>query len=157
LVIATSLVNANFLTQDSLRLQLQTFCLSIALIGVGQTLVILTGGIDLSVGSLLAVGSALAGQMVSNNVSIPLVFAAPIVLTTLIGATSGTIITKARIQPIVVTLAVLIAARGLAQLIAQDATLDLSAYDTFGNIAITQLGPVPVLGLIPISVVLAVV
>lgn len=157
LVIAASLASSNFLTQNNLRLQLQTFCLSIALIGVGQTLVILTGGIDLSVGSLLAVGSSLAGQMISNDVPIPLVFIAPIALTTLIGAASGTIITKARIQPIVVTLAVLIAARGLAQLIARDATLDLSAYDTFGNIAITQLGPVPVLGLIPLSVVLALI
>ncbi len=157
LVIAASLVSSNFLTQNNIRLQLQTFCLSTALIGVGQTLVILTGGIDLSVGSLLAVGSSLAGEMISNNVPIPLVFIAPVALSAAIGAGSGTIITKARIQPIVVTLAVLIAARGLAQLIAQDSTLDLSAYNTFGNIAITQLGPVPVLGLIPISVVVALI
>jgi ribose/xylose/arabinose/galactoside ABC-type transport system permease subunit len=95
--------------------------------------------------------------MISNGTSIPLAFIAPIALTTMIGAASGTIITKARIQPIVVTLAVLIAARGLAQLIAQDATIDLGVYDTFDNISITQLGPVPVLGLIPISVVLGLV
>lgn len=154
LLAVASILSPNFLTQENIRLQLQTFCLSTALISVGQTLVILTGGIDLSVGALLAVGSCLGGLMVSNGLPIPLAFAAPMALTTLLGGASGAIIAKARIQPIVVTLAMMIAARGLAQLITSDTTLNLSD-DTFNNLATTQLGPIPVLGLIPVSVVLA--
>lgn len=156
LLVVASILSPNFLTAQNIRLQLQTFCLSTALISVGQTLVILTGGIDLSVGALLAVGSCLGGLMVNNGLPIPLAFAAAMALTTLLGAASGTIIAKARIQPIVVTLAMMIAARGLAQLITGDTTLNLSD-DTFNNLATTQLGPVPLLGLIPLSVALAAV
>src|SRR4051812_26102717 len=138
LVAIASVLSPNFVTEENIRLQLQTFCLATALIGVGQTLVILTGGIDLSVGALLAVGSCLAGQMINNNAPLALAFTAPLLLATVLGGVSGTIIARARIQPIVVTLAMMIAARGLAQLIAGDATLNLSN-DTFDNLAITQL------------------
>ena len=154
LIAVASILSPNFLTTANIRLQLQTFCLSTALISVGQTLVILTGGIDLSVGALLAVGSCLGGLMVNDGAPLPLVFVAPMLLTTAIGSASGTIIAKARIQPIVVTLAMMIAARGVAQLITSDTTLNLSD-DTFNNLATTQFGPVPVIGLIPVSVVLA--
>jgi ribose/xylose/arabinose/galactoside ABC-type transport system permease subunit len=158
LVAAAGALVPNFLTEGNIHSQLQIFALETALVSVGQTLVILTGGVDLSVGSLLAVGSCAAGQLVLVGAPFPLVFAAPMLLTTLLGAISGTVIAKARIQPIVVTLAMLIAARGLAQLITggggQGHTLDLSNNLDFGNLAITQLGPVPVLGPIPISVVL---
>lgn len=153
LVAIAQVLSPNFLTQSNIRLQLQSFCLTTALISVGQTLVILTGGIDLSVGALLAVGSCLSAQMILGNMPIALAFAAPIALTTVLGGISGIIIARARIQPIVVTLAMMIATRGLAQLIAGDATLNLNN-DIFDSLSTTQLGPVPVLGLIPISVVL---
>lgn len=156
LMIVASLLSPNFLTESNIRLQLQTFCLSTALIGVGQTLVILTGGVDLSVGALLALGSCLAGLLIGHGWSIPLVFLASIALTTLIGAISGTIVAKARVQPIVVTLAMMIAARGLAELLTSDATLDLSLSDNFDGLATTQIGPLPVIGNVPISVVIAV-
>ena len=154
LTTVASILSPHFLTQQNVRLQLQTFCLSTALISVGQMLVILTGGIDLSVGALLAIGSCLSGLMIIDGAPIPLAFIAPVVLTTAVGGASGAIIAKARIQPIVVTLAMMIAARGLAQLITSDATLNISN-DTFNGLATTQLGPVPMIGLIPISVVLA--
>jgi len=165
LLIVAEGLNPNFLTADNIRAQLQIFALNAALIAVGQTLVILTGGIDLSVGSLLAVGSALAGILVgggaSSSTPLALVFILPIALTTLLGGISGAIITKARIQPIVVTLAMSIAARGLAQLITGGGghghTLDVSSATNFDNIAIAQLGPVPVIGSIPVSVILVLV
>ena len=110
LVIVASILSPNFLTESNIRLQLQGFALTTALIAVGQTLVILTGGVDLSVGALLAVGSCLAGQLALRQASPLVFFIVPMLLTTTIGALSGTIVAKARIQPIVVTLAVMIAA-----------------------------------------------
>src|SRR5947207_9775567 len=92
LVAIASVLSPNFLTEENIRLQLQTFCLATALIGVGQTLVILTGGIDLSVGALLAVGSCLAGELIIQGAPIPVAFAVPIALTTVLGACSGAII-----------------------------------------------------------------
>jgi len=157
-------LNPNFLTADNIRAQLQIFCLNAALIAVGETLVILTGGIDLSVGSLLAVGSCLAGVLVGDGTTpsapLILVFLLPIALTTILGGVSGTIIAKARVQPIVVTLAMSIAARGVAQLITggggRGHTINVGN-TTFNNLAITPLGPLPVIGVIPVSVVLIVI
>jgi len=165
LLIVAEGLNPNFLTANNVRAQLEIFALNTALIAVGQTLVILTGGIDLSVGSLLAVGSGLAGVLVgggaSSSTPLVLVFVLPIALTTLLGGISGVIITKARIQPIVVTLAMLIAARGVAQLITGGGghghTLDVSAATSFDNIAIAGLGPVPIIGSIPVSFILILV
>jgi ribose transport system permease protein len=156
LVIVASILSPNFLTESNIRLQLQGFALTTALIAVGQTLVILTGGIDLSVGALMAVASCLGGQLVLRGAPPLVYFALPLALTTLIGGLSGTIITKARIQPIIVTLAVMIAARGLAQLISGDAVRSLGD-DVYGGFAIDQIGPLPLLGPIPVSVVLTLV
>jgi ribose transport system permease protein len=153
LVVVASVLSPNFLTESNIRLQLQGFALTTALIAVGQTLVILTGGIDLSVGALMAVASCLGGQLVLRGAPPILFFCAPLALTTLIGAVSGTIIAKARIQPIIVTLAVMIASRGLAQLISGDAVRNLGD-EVYNGFAVWQLGPVPVIGPIPVSVVL---
>jgi ribose/xylose/arabinose/galactoside ABC-type transport system permease subunit len=153
LIVVASLLSPNFLTESNIRLQLQGFALTTALIAVGQTLVILTGGIDLSVGALLAVGSCLAGQIALRGAPPLVFFALPILLTTAIGALSGTIVAKARIQPIIVTLAVMIAARGFAQLISGDAVRNLGD-EVYGGFATWQIGPLPLIGAIPVSVVL---
>ena len=153
LLIVAAVLSPNFLTQDNIRLQLQQFALSTALIAVGQTLVILTGGIDLSVGALLALASCITGRLVLGHASPVLVIALPMLATTLVGAFSGTIVARARIQPIVVTLAVMIAARGVALLVSGDSVLNL-ADEVLGGFATQQLGPLPLVGSIPVSVVL---
>jgi ribose/xylose/arabinose/galactoside ABC-type transport system permease subunit len=153
LIVVASILSPNFLTESNVRLQLQSFALTTALIGVGQTLVILTGGIDLSVGALMAVASCLGAQLVLRGAPAFEYFVFPLLLTTCIGALSGTIVAKAKIQPIVVTLAVMIAARGLAQLISGDAVRNLGD-EVYGGFAVWQIGPLPLLGPVPISVVL---
>lgn len=156
LVIVTSLVSPNFLTELNIRLQLQTFCLSYALIGVGQALVILTGGIDLSVGAVLAVGSCAAAVLMNNGYGPVAAFALPMLLCAALGGFSGVVITKTGIQPIVVTLAVMIAARGLAETIAS-AGVTYIQDQNFITYATTNYGPIPFLGLIPMSVILTAV
>lgn len=123
LLVVARLLVPTFLDWINIRQQLLIFAFGIGLIAVGQTLVILTGGIDLSVGSLLAVGSVISAQLVINNASMFWVFALPIAVATALGATSGIIVAKAHIQPIVVTLAMMIAARGVAELVTADAIL----------------------------------
>lgn len=123
LLIIARILSPTFLDWINIRQQLLIFCFGIGLIAIGQTLVILTGGIDLSVGSLLAVGSIISAQLVINNASMFWVFALPLAVATLLGAISGVIVAKAHIQPIVVTLAMMIAARGVAELVTADAIL----------------------------------
>jgi ribose transport system permease protein len=141
LAVATWL-SPTFLSAMNIRQQLISFSLSVGLIAVGQTLVILTGGIDLSVGSLLAVGSVLAATLVMADVQTLVVFVAPIAVATALGCMSGLIVAKARVQPIVVTLAMMIGARGVAEVLTGDRVLMLSS-DRFASITAGALGPIP--------------
>src|SRR5437870_3013470 len=87
-----------------------------------MTLVIATGGIDLSVGSLMAIAGALAPIIFLNRlftvplpVGVLLAFVLPIAATALLGWFNGWLITRFRIQPIVGTLILFITGRGVAQ------------------------------------------
>ncbi|MGI9067845.1 MAG: ABC transporter permease [Pyrinomonadaceae bacterium] len=84
----------------------------LGLVALGMTFVILTGGIDLSVGSILAVAGVLAANLADRGLLIALV--AAVAFATLLGLINGLVIAKARIQPFIATLAMMIAARGLA-------------------------------------------
>jgi simple sugar transport system permease protein len=93
------------------------------LIALGMTLVIATKGIDLSVGAVYAIGAAIACQMIieaPDQTALSLVFGAialALVVTALIGAWNGVMVAYFGIQPIVATLILMIAGRGIAQLI----------------------------------------
>lgn len=84
----------------------------VGLIALGMTFVILTGGIDLSVGSLLAVAGVIAASLAGQGLAIALL--AGVAAAAALGIVNGIVIAKARIQPFIVTLAMMIAARGLA-------------------------------------------
>ncbi|HEX8887672.1 MAG TPA: ABC transporter permease [Pyrinomonadaceae bacterium] len=101
----------NFLTEENLTNVLRQNSM-LGLVALGMTFVILTGGIDLSVGSLVAVAGVAAARFADYGL-IAAVFAG-IALSTAFGLVNGLIIAKARIQPFIVTLAMMIAARGLA-------------------------------------------
>jgi galactofuranose transport system permease protein len=84
----------------------------LGLVALGMTFVILTGGIDLSVGSLLAVAGVIASNMAGRGSLVAVL--AGVGAATLLGLINGLVIAKARIQPFIVTLAMMIAARGMA-------------------------------------------
>jgi ribose transport system permease protein len=84
----------------------------VGLIALGMTFVILTGGIDLSVGSVLAVAGVIAASLAGRGLGVALL--AGVAAAAALGLVNGVVIAKARIQPFIVTLAMMIAARGLA-------------------------------------------
>jgi ribose transport system permease protein len=84
----------------------------LGLVALGMTFVILTGGIDLSVGSLVAVSGVIAALLANRGTVFAV--AAAIAFTAALGLVNGLVIAKARIQPFIATLAMMIAARGLA-------------------------------------------
>lgn len=139
LLLAARVLSPTFLDWINIRQQLLIFAFGIGLIAVGQTFVILTNGIDLSVGALLAVGAVIAAQLVINNDSMFLVFLLPMVVTMVMGGLSGVIVAKAKVQPIVVTLAMMIAARGIAELITGDNILRPTS-DQFSNLTANAFG-----------------
>ena len=112
-----------FLTEENLTNVLRQNSM-LGLVALGMTFVILTGGIDLSVGSLLAVAGVVAASLASQGLIIALL--AGIAVTTLLGLVNGVVIAKARIQPFIVTLAMMIAARGLALAYTDEKSISVS-------------------------------
>jgi ribose transport system permease protein len=96
---------------------------TIVMVGVGMTLVIATGGIDLSVGSLMAISGAIApiiflgklGKIGNIDVAVGVAMVSAILLAGAFGWFNGWLITRFRIQPIIATLVLFIAGRGIAQ------------------------------------------
>ncbi len=108
----------NFLTAQTLYVNL-TQVATIVIVATGMTLVIATGGIDLSVGSLMAISGALApiifGAPPYTIAGNALAFVVPVLVAGLFGLFNGTLVTAFRIQPIIATLVLFIAGRGIAQ------------------------------------------
>lgn len=126
---------------------------TIVLVGVGMTLVIATGGIDLSVGALMAIAGVLAplifGAM-PGPMGLFLALLVPIVVAAACGAFNGWLVTSFGIQPIVATLVLFIAGRGVAQVLTNG---NLLAFD---NPGFAVLGKGYFLGL-PVQVLLMLV
>ncbi|HVG33392.1 MAG TPA: ABC transporter permease [Pyrinomonadaceae bacterium] len=124
------------------------------LVATGMTLVIATGGIDLSVGSVMAVAASLAAINLDSGV-LPAVLIA-LIVSAAIGSLNGTLISVFRIQPIIVTLAVLIAGRGIAQIPSEGRLVEFRGhYPAFEWLGTGYLGPIPVQVLLMILIVLA--
>jgi len=133
-----------FLTPENLLNVLRQNSM-LGVVALGMTFVVLTGGIDLSVGSLVALSGVVAGAASAHG-SLAAA-AAGIGAATVLGAVNGLVVTRARIQPFVVTLAMMIAARGAVLAATKEDSVPLAA----GAAALAWLGrgrlvgvPVPV-------------
>jgi galactofuranose transport system permease protein len=115
---------------------------SVVLVAVGMTLVIATGGIDLSVGSIMAVAGAVVATQLGLGALAAVVVALVAAMT--VGLVNGTLIARSAIQPIVVTLATLIAGRGLAQVLSNDGQLVPIRDASLELLGRGRLGPIPV-------------
>ncbi|MBT2388517.1 ABC transporter permease [Streptomyces sp. ISL-1] len=99
-----------FLTGDNLE-NMAVSSAFLAVVALGMTFVIVTGGIDLSVGSLFALGGVLAAW--GSQYGTPVALLLPLAVCGLIGLVNGLLIARARLAPFIVTLAAMLAARGI--------------------------------------------
>ncbi|CAG8863463.1 Ribose import permease protein RbsC [Pseudomonas fluorescens] len=111
--VAMSLANDNFLTTSNLSNVLRQVSI-IAIIAVGMTCAILTGGIDLSVGPVMALSGTLSAGLMVAGFPLELAVLAGLAVGALFGAGNGVFVAYARMPPIIVTLATMGIARGLA-------------------------------------------
>ncbi|RYD89401.1 MAG: ABC transporter permease, partial [Sphingomonadales bacterium] len=95
----------------------------VALLAVGMTLVIATKGIDLSVGAVVAICGAVAAASVAGGHSVPVAVATALAVGMLCGIWNGFLVAVLGIQPIIATLVLMVAGRGIAQLITEGAIL----------------------------------
>ncbi|MFO7274326.1 MAG: ribose ABC transporter permease [Bacillota bacterium] len=110
--LALSLLSDEFLTVSNLLNLLRQVSIN-AIIACGMTLVILTGGIDLSVGSVLAITGAVMAGLASGGMPWPLALLASLALGAALGLFNGVVITRGNVAPFVATLATMAIARGL--------------------------------------------
>jgi ribose/xylose/arabinose/galactoside ABC-type transport system permease subunit len=140
LVLVNAVFTPNFATASNLwnvLLQLST----VMLCAIGMTFVIATGGVDLSVGSMMAIAGAIAAVLAPYGA--PVALGVALIGAMLVGVLNGTLIATLRVQPIVVTLATLIAGRGLAQIISRDGELVSIEQPFFLALGRGHLGPIP--------------
>lgn len=112
LCIVISVLTPRFLTIPNI-LNVFTQVSVNAIIAVGMCFVILTGGIDLSVGSTLAIAGAIAASLAQKNVNIVLILVLTVIIGGLIGLVNGIIVAKGKIQAFIVTLATMTVFRGV--------------------------------------------
>jgi ribose transport system permease protein len=112
LIGVVSVLSPNFFTLDNLLNILRQTSVN-AIIAVGMTLVILTAGIDLSVGSVLALCGAFAATMVAMELPIFLTLPAVLLAGFLLGGVSGVIVAKGRVQAFIATLVTMTLLRGV--------------------------------------------
>jgi len=113
LSIVFSIVSPSFLSVgNGMTVALQVT--SIAYLGIGATCVIITGGIDLSVGAILALSGVVAALAVKGGAAVPLGMLAGLLVGALCGAINGLCVTLLKLPPFIATLGMMLVARGVA-------------------------------------------
>jgi galactofuranose transport system permease protein len=158
LLIFNFLWTPHFASLQTLNVNL-TQVATIVIVSVGMTLVIATGGIDLSVGSLMAIAGALAPLIFLSSFGQAhpalgnlLAFIVPIGAAGLLGAFNGWFITRFRVQPIVGTLVMFIAGRGIGQVLT-NGNLQVFHNPTFQFIGLGRILGVPFQVLVMLALV----
>jgi len=120
----------------------------VMLLSLGMTLVIATGGVDLSVGALIALAGAVVAVLVVGGHPLWVVLAAALGACILAGAWNGMLVSVFRVQPLVATLVMMVAGRGIAMLLCQASGINIPKtyvhYEAFNFIGNGFLFYVPV-------------
>jgi len=116
LALLFSLTTEHFLTTENIFSVIRSFSF-VAIIALGETFAIITGGIDLSVGSLLGFCGCIAALAMNNQIAWPIAIVAGLLAGALLGFSNGQMITRLKLPPFIVTLGMYSMARGLTYVI----------------------------------------
>jgi len=148
LIVVVSFLNPNFFTVDNILNILRQTSVN-AIIAVGMTLVILTAGIDLSVGSVLALCGAFAASLIAMEVPVLIAVPTALLAGAALGAISGIIIAKGKVQAFIATLVTMTLLRGVTMVYTEGRPISTGFTDTADAFAWFGTGyalgiPVPV-------------
>ncbi|MGI5919397.1 MAG: ABC transporter permease [Christensenellales bacterium] len=150
LFIATGILEPKFFSWSNI----ENIFLSSSYIGVlaiGMTFVLLTGGIDLSVGSTMYMTAALTGLLISSwNTPTWLAVIIMLIVSAIIGLINGVLIAKLKLLPFLTTMAMMVLLRGIALVFTKSVLVKLPS-------SLSSMGSVKLLGLIPVPVVLLII
>ena len=151
LVVVISFISPEFRTVDNFLSLLRQSSIN-GLIAFGMTCVILTGGIDLSVGSVLALTTAICASLIVKGTPVDLAMIIALVIGVVFGAISGIFVTKGRLQPFIATLITMTVFRGATMIF-----MDGKPISNLGSSFLLKfLGKGAILG-IPLPVILFIV
>ncbi len=160
MVVYLSVSTTTFLTSTNIFNILRAFSW-IAISGFGECMVIITGGIDLSVGSVMAFSGLITAMLLAAHVNVLLALLGGLVAGALVGLLNGLMITKGKLPPFIATLGTMLMARGLCYgLTGGWPVRDLP--ETFSNlgqydIPVAGVGvPVPLIFMLVIAVIVAI-
>ena len=150
----TTLTNHDFAGANSVQ-QLLTGAALIALLGVGETMVVVTRNVDLSVGSVVGFSAYLVGDLFAHHPGMPVVlgFVVGIAIGAAIGAVNGIVTTVSRVPSLVVTLAMLYIIRGIDGMVVNGHTIDPDKIPA----ALTAVGYQTVIGIPWLAIIVALV
>ena len=144
------ILTPHFLTVSNLLNVLEQTAIN-AVIAAGMTFVIISGGIDLSVGSLVALSGVVLGTLLHDGVPMPVAIAAGLGVGFLFGVLNGLAITWGRLPPFIATLGMMSVARGSALLFTDGRPV--SGFDAgFRNLATARVAGIPAPVLVAIGV-----
>lgn len=145
LVVGLSFAHPRFLTASNLTSVLLQAAVYV-IMALGMSFVLMTGGIDLSQGSLLALVGVVSAYIVQNYNSIPLAILASILVGAVVGAANGTVISCLKIPPFIMTLSTMYLCRGLTLVITQATPIAItnSSFKWIGGGSLLGI-PVPVI------------
>ncbi|MFQ5421232.1 MAG: ABC transporter permease, partial [Anaerolineae bacterium] len=141
LCLVLSLLSDRFLTIDNLVNVLRQGTIN-GIIAIGMTLVILTAGIDLSVGAILALSAVITADLLQQDTAVPLAITYGLGIGGLLGLVNGLVITRFKVPPFVTTLGMMTIARGLALTYTEGRPIT-GLPDSFRVMGTGSLGPVP--------------
>ncbi|PXY90471.1 ribose ABC transporter permease [Gilliamella apis] len=154
LILIVSCLSDNFFTLNNIFNILQQTSIN-AIIAVGMTLVILTSGIDLTVGSIFALAGAVTASMIGADISPFIAICAALILSAILGAFSGVIIAKGKLQAFIATLVMMLILRGATLVYTKGSPISIGTNDNsemFEWIAFGRVFGIPV----PIIIMLVV-
>ena len=156
-VLGTTAVNSRFLNAQNVRDILLNVAI-VALLAIGQTVVVVTRNIDLSVGSVLGISAFLTGVLFADHhVVIPVAFAAGILLGAFFGLLNGAMVSLARVPSLVITLGTLYVIRGVDFVWAKGRQINAAQMpDSFLKLGGATVLGIPVLALITLAVLIVV-
>lgn len=148
LILLNLLLTPNFFSLGTLWNVITQSC-TIILTGMGMTMVIATGGIDISVGAVMALAGMVSVKMLPNGLFISIICAALVCLVS--GMIAGFMVGKLKVQSMVVTLALMIGVRGVAQVL-NDAKILYMSNDA-NAAAYKFMGSYKIFGMFPIQLI----
>ena len=147
LLVFAAVSSDTFLTENNISNLLRQIVIN-GLLSLGMLVVILSGGIDLSVGAVVALSAILVGVLM-ESMPMPVAILLAISAAAVVGLVNGGIIARFKIAPFIMTLGTLSAVRGLVYVISETPVV----YDDpdFLRIGSAEIGPVPVITLLMIA------